>query len=202
MSVAEATDYRSLALSGMVQAAQLVHACANGASAPPVALKAVKDAITTHHAASMEEVFAVNGDFKMGVECAINALSGNLSGSGTTPEVLRYGLRLLELAARLARNPEALKRLAAELDELPLQPSDAEYARIYQHSISPLGKRIQVTGNPGLLQQPAVAQEIRSLLLAGVRFAWLWLQLGGRRWQLILHRRPVLSALDSLNNTL
>jgi len=53
-----------------------------------------------------------------------------------------------------------------------------------------------------LLQQPAVAQEIRSLLLAGVRFAWLWLQLGGRRWQLILQRRPVLSALDSLNNTL
>ncbi len=144
----------------------------------------------------------MNADFKLGVECAINALSGNLTEGGTTAEVLRYGLRLLELAGRLARNPEALKRLAAELDDLPQQPSDADYARIYQHSISPLGRRIQVSGNPALLQQPAVAQEIRSLLLAGVRFAWLWLQLGGRRWQLILQRRPVLSALDSLNNTL
>ena len=200
--MAYTTDYRSLALSGMVQAAQLVHACANGTAAPPAAVNAVKNAIATHHAASLEEVFAVNADFKLGVECAISALSGNLREGGTTPEVLRYGLRLLELAGRLARNPEALKRLAAELDDLPQQPSDAEYARIYQHSISPLGKSIQVTGNPGLLQQPAVAQEIRSLLLAGVRFAWLWLQLGGRRWQLILQRRPVLSALDSLNNTL
>ena len=66
-------------------------------------------------------------------------------------------------------------------------------------SISTLGKRIQVTGNPELLQQSRVADEIRSLLLGGVRFAWLWHQLGGRRWHLILRRRALLTALKALH---
>jgi high frequency lysogenization protein len=69
---------------------------------------------------------------------------------------------------------------------------------VYQETISHLGKRIQVTGDPGLLRQDSVANGIRAQLLAGVRFAWLWQQLGGRRWHLILRRRSLLVALQSL----
>lgn len=64
--------------------------------------------------------------------------------------------------------------------------------------ISRLGKRIQVAGDPDLLKRESVADTIRAELLAGVRFAWLWHQLGGRRWHLVLRRRQLLVALETL----
>jgi high frequency lysogenization protein len=46
-----------------------------------------------------------------------------------------------------------------------------------------------VTGNPQWLQQPALVERVRTTLLASVRSAVLWRQVGGRQWQLLLHRR-------------
>jgi high frequency lysogenization protein len=37
--------------------------------------------------------------------------------------------------------------------------------------------------------------EIRALLLAGIRSARLWRQLGGHRWQLVISRRKLLNEL-------
>ena len=73
---------------------------------------------------------------------------------------------------------------------------------MYQQTISQLGKRIQVVGNPNVLQQPATAARIRTLLLAAVRFAWLWDQLGGRRWHFVVRRRGMLVALQDLKEQL
>ena len=95
-----------------------------------------------------------------------------------------------------------IERLGRELDLLPQDPTDAEYAAAYQASISTLGKRIQVTGNPALLQQDETANNIRALLLGGIRFAWLWQQLGGRRWHLVLKRKQLLRAMEALNTIL
>lgn len=46
-----------------------------------------------------------------------------------------------------------------------------------------------VTGNPQQLQQPKVVEKVRASLLAAVRSAVLWRQIGGRQWQLLLYRR-------------
>ena len=89
-------------------------------------------------------------------------------------------------------------KLGRELDQLPQDPTDQEFARVYQASISTLGKRIQVTGNPELLRLDETADSIRALLLGGVRFAWLWQQLGGRRWHLVLKRKQLLRAMEAL----
>ena len=68
--------------------------------------------------------------------------------------------------------------------------------------IRTLGKRIQVTGNPELLKLDETANNIRTLLLGGVRFAWLWQQLGGRRWHLVFKRKQLLRAMEALNTIL
>jgi len=73
---------------------------------------------------------------------------------------------------------------------------------VYEETIAHLGKRVQVTGEAGRLQQDSVAAEVRALLLGGIRFAWLWHQLGGRRWHLVLRRSDVLLALQHLQNKL
>ena len=192
------TDYNSLSLAGVVLAADLVHAAAHGRHLDEAGTAAVKAAITSQHAEQLREVFPQIGDFRAGVKTTLAALQGKPE----DPEVLRYALQLIELASLLKQSPEAIDRLGRELDQLPQGPTDAEFARAYQASISTLGKRIQVTGNPALLQQEDTANSIRALLLGGVRFAWLWQQLGGRRWHLVLKRKQLIRAMEALNTIL
>jgi high frequency lysogenization protein len=46
-----------------------------------------------------------------------------------------------------------------------------------------------VEGNPAYLQQPVQVNQIRALLLAAVRGAVLWRQLGGSQLRLLFRRR-------------
>ncbi len=126
-----------------------------------------------------------------------------LSGRISSPEVLRYILQLIELARRLRGNRAVVGRLEVLLDQLGVkEPDPAQLSSIYQQTISTLGKRIHVVGEPSVLQQAVTADTIRAMLLAGVRFAWLWQQLRGRRWHLILLRKPLLEAMRQLNSNL
>ncbi|MGD8832391.1 MAG: DUF489 family protein [Pseudomonadales bacterium] len=196
--VGDLTDYRSLSLAGIVLAAELVRADAHGEHPDDAAAEAVKRAIPTQHADNLREVFGQITDFRPGVTGAIAALEGG----PRDPDVLRYTLQIIELAGLLRRSPQVVERLGRELDRLPQDPTDGELARAYQASISTLGKRIQVTGDPDRLKREDTAEQIRALLLGGVRFAWLWHQLGGRRWHLVLKRKEVLRALKALDTVL
>ena len=62
-------------------------------------------------------------------------------------------------------------------------------AELYATTLSTLKPRVMVTGNPQQLQQPAVVEKVRTNLLAAVRSAVLWRQLGGRQWQMLLYRK-------------
>ena len=68
----------------------------------------------------------------------------------------------------------------------------ANFASIYSDIISPLGTKINITGTPSHLQQKAVQQKIRALLLAGVRAAILWRQVGGKRRHLVFRRKELI----------
>ena len=63
-------------------------------------------------------------------------------------------------------------------------------------------KRIVVTGSAEHLENSRNADIVRSLLLAGVRAAFLWQQLGGSRWRLALRRRKMLQQAQSLSREL
>jgi high frequency lysogenization protein len=73
---------------------------------------------------------------------------------------------------------------------------------IYQDTISSFKFRIKVTGSVQQLQNADNADLIRALLLAGIRSAWLWRQLGGRRWKLIWQRRKVQATAQRLSREL
>lgn len=192
---ASSTDHASLALAGIVQAALLVHRTASGEPVDVDAQDALLRSIATHRAASFAEVFPQPRAYRLGARVAVAALSGRAG----SPEVLRYTLQLIDLAKMLRGIPQVVEKLGRLLDGIDRQhPEVSQLASIYQQTISTLGKRIQVTGNPQILQREESADRIRALLLAGVRMAWLWHQLGGRRWHLILRRRPLLIALQPL----
>lgn len=188
-------DYGALALAGVVQTAMLVHRTAHGREVSADALNLLLRTVPTRNAQQLDEVFPEPGAYRPGAVTAMDALSGK----SRPPEVLRYTLQLIELAKLLGGVPQVVEKLGRLLDDVDPQAPDAgQLGRIYQQTISTLGKRIQVTGDPQVLQQEAAADTIRALLLAGVRLAWLWHQLGGRRWHLILRRRALLVALQPL----
>lgn len=191
-------DYRTLALAGVFQVAELVRATATGLPVAETAREAVVDAITTHRASEMAEIFPEPQLYHPGIQTALATLAGDRDRA----DVLRYAMQLIDLAKRLGKSPVVIERLSGGLDRLSERPEPVVLAGLYQETISTLGKRIQVTGNPELLQQAPVAENIRALLLAGVRFAWLWQQLGGSRWQLIVNRKLVLAQLQALETAI
>lgn len=116
-----------------------------------------------------------------------------------------YLFQLLALAERLDQQPAIRNALGSLLDDLDEDQSSLEpqaLASIYQATISKLGQRIQVSGDPQILQREDSAASIRALLLAGVRFAWLWRSLGGRRRHLIFGRRKLVQTIQSIQEAL
>jgi high frequency lysogenization protein len=64
---------------------------------------------------------------------------------------------------------------------------------LYQNCISGLSPRIIVRGVQSYLRNDDNAAKIRVLLLAGIRAAVLWQQLGGNRWSLFWSRKKYVS---------
>ncbi|WP_313516596.1 high frequency lysogenization protein HflD [Pseudomonas sp.] len=122
-------------------------------------------------------------------------------------EPLRYSLALLGLERKLAKRDDMLDTIGTRLDQIQLQVQHfglvhdnviAACGGLYQDTLSTFRQRIQVHGDMRFLQQSSNASKIRALLLAGIRSARLWRQLGGHRWQLVFSRRKLLAELYPL----
>ena len=193
-------DYRSLALAALFEALAEVQDAAEGRGDTDVQhLLAPLFAID---ADSVAAVFAPAARYSKGVKVAGSAMAGERNAM----RLLNDAFAVMELATLLKREDRIAGQLSQRLGALASAPHDTTLLlaldEAYQETIGRLGKRIQVKGDPAALSQPQVAARIRALLLAAVRFAWLWRQLGGRRWQLIAGRRKALAAMDELNRKL
>jgi len=69
---------------------------------------------------------------------------------------------------------------------------------LYAAQISPLGPKVLVQGNPVYLAQPQVVSEVRATLLAALRAAVLWRQVGGSYWDFLFSRRKMVEAAREL----
>ena len=66
---------------------------------------------------------------------------------------------------------------------------------LYAQTISHLRPKVMVQGNPHYLGQAGVVAEIRALLLAAVRSAVLWRQMGGSLWDFLFAKRAMIEAV-------
>jgi high frequency lysogenization protein len=122
-------------------------------------------------------------------------------------EVTRYVVGLLHLERRLRRRPYLLRRIREGIQAIldrpaPPAPTDPEVvealAEVYTETVSTLGPRIIVRGEPGLLARPETAARVRALLLAGIRATVLWRHCGGTRLGLLFGRRRLLEVARAL----
>ncbi len=125
------------------------------------------------------------------------------------PELTRYIVSLLNLERRLTKNSKQLNALGQRIDDIQRQTNHyhltspqmiSSIASIYSDLISPLGARIQVAGDPSILKIEANQHKVRALLLAGVRSAVLWRQVGGKRRNILFARSKLLDCAKQLLN--
>jgi high frequency lysogenization protein len=187
-------EARTLALAGVFQAAALVQALATGRSVDADAARASLHSVFMIDADDVAHVY----DGRDGLRLGLHALIDQLDGPRRDLELTRLVLAMLRVERKLgARNDlvlalrkgiESTRRQRDHFDETHAAVQ-ARLGELYEQTLSTLRPRVMVSGDPHLLQQPAQVARIRAMLLAGVRSAVLWHQLGGRQWQLLLQRR-------------
>ena len=95
---------------------------------------------------------------------------------------------------------ESLRNGIHEADRIADTPSHPQVisalAQLYSETISRLNPRILVHGVPEYLNDAAIADKIRSLLLAGMRATVLWRQVGGSRLRLLFGRKRALAETE------
>ena len=139
-----------------------------------------------------EDTLAVFGGDVQHLKVGLNTLIEQLTQLNKQPEIKQ------ELGRRIARLPEQLAYHDNQFDDEMF----SIMANIYVDTISPLGKRIHIIGSVYHLQQQSVQDKIRACLLAGIRSAVLWRQVGGSKWQLLFHRKKLVQAARQLYLTL
>jgi high frequency lysogenization protein len=192
---------RTLALAGVFQAARLVQQIAHYGRAEEAALVASINSVLALDAASAEEVYGGAGGVKLGLQFLRDNLNRQTDASGV--EVARYVTNVLQLERTLERDTVMLATIRHGLKSMiaSLQTDDdaadtevrvelsTKLAELYRSTLSTIKPRIMVSGEHGHLTDPATADMVRAVLLAGIRSAYLWRQLGGGRWQLLISKQ-------------
>ena len=188
-----------LALAGVCQAAKLVQDVARTGSADNQALEASLSSILVTEPETPQQVFGSFGNLQKGYQTIVAQLSDLKGGKDT--ELTRYIASMLTLERRLSKKPSLLDDVATRISHVQRQLAHVDFynsqiisalASIYSDIVSPLAPKIQVLGNPEFLTQPSNQQKVRALLLAGVRAAVMWRQMGGRRRHIIFNRKDIL----------
>lgn len=199
------TARQTLALAGVFQAACLVDDLARTGQADGRAWETLVRATIDTNPDSFETIY---GGHPNNLRRGLDMLDGMLGRKQANPAIMRYGFALLMLTSQLRKNDAMMDELGQRLTRIQGQAEHfspthenviANLGEAYQQTLSTFKQRIVVQGDPSLLQSPMMPERIRACLLAGVRFALLWHQQGGRRWRLILQRGAMQRALDTLN---
>ncbi len=197
---------RTVALGGVFQAARLARDIARNGMCDAAAFEASRESLFDFTPASVIAVFGG----PQGIALGLQSLSKQLAHPEQRDlEISRYVIALLHLTDRLVRSGPSMQKLHDDLTalgrrrehiELAESVQHEELAQIYQDRISVLGPRIIIRGEPLHLQNPENTTRIRAALLAGIRAGVLWRQAGGKKWQMLLRRRTIISTARELTH--
>jgi high frequency lysogenization protein len=201
-------ENQNIALAAVAQCASLVSSLAVTGSAPQTEVIASINPLLVLDPDSIDDIYPRVADLSMGLRTIQDTFSDDPRKENA--DIIRYTLGLLLLRNKLTSNQQMQTAIRLELQEIDpiIQATDSDgsdeeennftqerlfeqLAKLYQDTISTLSYRIQVQGKVENLKNEQVANRIRALLLAGIRSAVLWYQLGGRRWRLVFYRKRV-----------
>lgn len=194
---------RVLALAGLLQALAQVRRIADTGQAHAEVLATALDSVFRIDAGTAAEVYGGSA----GVHAGLALLRDYFDGALPDDQLPRLALAVIQLERRFVRDDDMVDRVQAGIaaqseaaHRLGSTHPDVLNAlgALYADTLSHLRPRVLVQGNPHYLGQAAVVAEVRAVLLAAVRSAVLWRQLGGSLWDLLLRKREMGAAVRVL----
>jgi high frequency lysogenization protein len=190
---------RYLALSGAFQASELVRQAACHGTWSGYAATACLNSLFKLEADSTADIYGGKEHMKLGVETMLAVLQGE----ERYVDSLRYVVGLLQVERKFRRAGKMQRQVGQRLEEISTLGSELEQherqdlqsheiSELYSGTISQLSPRIVVNGKPQYLQNQRTVDWVRTLLLAGLRSAMLWQQLGGGRFELMFGRKTII----------
>jgi len=196
---------RTMALAGVFQATELVRQAASHGTWSGYAASASLKSLFALESGSAQEVYGGREHVRLGAETMLSVLQGESRYTDT----LRYAVGLLQLERKFSRAGKQQEQVGARLEEIAREGADLEQheredlqarqiSQLYTETISTLTPRIVVNGKPQYLKNERTVDWVRTLLLAGLRSAVLWKQLGGGRFELMFGRKKIIAEAESL----
>ena len=198
-----------LALAGVAQASRLVDQLSRTGSYPAEFVEPSIHSLFVFEPDSAIDIFGSIPAVKLGLHNLSNLLANRKADENR--EVVRYVFGLLYLERKFAADPGMMSVVRSRLEHTSFRAEHFDshvndlchsISGIYQDTLSKQKFRIKVSGSAQHLQNPQHADMIRALLLAGVRSAFLWRQLGGQRWKLLWQRKKLLETSQNLSRGL
>ena len=190
---------RVLALAGVLQALAQVRRIAETGQSETATATVALDSVFRIDAATTEAVYGNASSLNSG----LRLLRNYLANTERDETLAKLGLSVLQLERRFQGSATIVHKVQTGISAL-LAPAErlgsthpdviAGLGSLYADTVSTLRPRVMVQGNPHYLGQPGVVAEIRAILLAAVRSAVLWRQLGGSFWDLLFSRRAMADA--------
>lgn len=187
-------ESRVIALAGVLQACRLVRNIATSGRADSGAVHSSLASVFRFDADSASDVFGGVDGLRLGLETLLDQFENDNRDLALTQLVVG----VLRLERKLSGRPAMLRELRAGIESIQRQVDhlgvvhasvQARLAEVYVATLSQLRPRVVVHGNPQQLADPQKVEQIRALLLAGVRAAVLWRQVGGSQLRLLFRRR-------------
>ncbi|WP_312368695.1 high frequency lysogenization protein HflD [Stenotrophomonas sp.] len=195
-------DDRVLALAGIAQALQQVRRIAETGHSEAAVVRTAMDSVMRIDAPSPAAVYGS----VTALEPGLRLLRDYFSNQGKDELLPRLALSVMQLERRFVREDATVNKVytgirrandrVQELGESNHPDILSAMGTLYADTISQLKPRIMVQGNPHYLGQAMVVAEIRALLLAAVRSAVLWRQLGGSYWDFLFSRKTMVEAIN------
>jgi high frequency lysogenization protein len=196
---------QTLALAGIFQAASLVHQTATKGQCLQDPLETTIRSLFETDPGNTLDVYGDLYGLREGLKTLSRAMGQQPASQDA--QILRYSLSLVQLEARLHKQPDMMDTIGERIEQArrtvehfgPTHPNvQRNLASIYQDTLSTFRIKINVNGHRQYLEIEENAARIRACLLAGIRSAVLWRQLGGRRWQLLFRRKRHVAIADGI----
>jgi high frequency lysogenization protein len=197
-------DNITIALAGIVQAVSLVKELAQTGKVDENALQSCINSIFATHPENATVVFGDLTNLQLGLEKLLQSFSAKTT---TERMTIRHALAVIRLQKKLSRSPKVLSILSQRIQQAKKQ---VEYFSIthpnvlanlgdtYLDAINAFGLRFFIMGNQRFLGVRENVDKIRALLLAALRAAVLWRQLGGSRFQLLFSHKKIKASAANL----
>jgi len=196
---------RTLALAGVFQATELVRQAAHHGTWSGYAASSCLHSLFQLEAESIAEIYGGVAKMRLGVETMLAVLQGD----NRYADSLRYTVGLLQVEKKFRRSGKLQDAVGKQLQEISGEGLDFEQheredlqahdiSELYSNTVSKLSPRIVVNGKPQYLKNDRTVDWVRTLLMAGLRSATLWNQLGGGRFELMFGRKKIIQEAELL----